>query len=267
MTDGVTLNGNWTLPGVAVDVCIAGLDCGAIVSNLDGSVFVPFGADPDGLFTASYLNSVSDSTSTNPALSTFNITNGAGDILTVSVPVLVGYSYSSVGWCLRPTTEGQTKSPLGGAVGKKRRMQRAGFEFINAQGVAIGNKQGNYESVATTTAYSTTTTQTFNYTNNTTSTFTTLTVPGGALGVVHTITISAQGSIGQSVTNGNGGKGGAATGTLAVASAQTFTYCVGGYTSSGGCGNGGAQAISSGAWCAWTAMAMVMAPVRSTRTS
>ena len=143
MTDGVTLNGNWTLPGVAVDVCIAGLDCGAIVSNLDGSVFVPFGADPDGLFTASYLNSVSDSTSTNPALSTFNITNGAGDILTVSVPVLVGYSYSSVGWCLRPTTEGQIKSPLGGGVGKRRRMQRAGFEFINAQGVSIGNKQGN----------------------------------------------------------------------------------------------------------------------------
>ena len=143
MTDGVTLNGNWTFGGMAVDVCIAGLDCGTITANPDGSVFVPFGADPDGLFTAGYLNSVSNPNSTNPALATFNITNGAGDILTVSVPVLVGYSYSSVGWCLRPTTEGQTKSPLGGAVGKKRRMQRAGFEFINAQGVAIGNKQGN----------------------------------------------------------------------------------------------------------------------------
>ena len=143
MTDGVTLNGNWTFGGQAVDVCIAGLDCGTITANPDGSVFVPFGADPDGLFTAGYLNSVSNPNSTNPALATFNITNGASDILTVSVPVLVGYTYSSVGWCLRPTTEGQTKSPLGGAVGKKRRMQRAGFEFINAQGVAIGNKQGN----------------------------------------------------------------------------------------------------------------------------
>ena len=147
MTDGVTLNGNWTLPGVAVDVCIAGLDCGTITTNLDGSLFVPFGADPDGLFTAGYLNSISDSTSTNPALTTFNITNGDGDVLTVSVPVLIGYSYQSVGWCLRPTTEGQTKSPLGGAVGKRRRMQRAGLEFINAQGVAIGNKQGNTDAV------------------------------------------------------------------------------------------------------------------------
>lgn len=147
MTDGVTLNGNWTLGGQAVDVCIAGLDCGTITANVDGSVFVPFGADPDGLFTAGYLNSISNPLSTNPALVTFNITNGAGDVLTVSVPVLVGYSYSSVGQCLRPTTEGQTKSPMGGAVGKRRRMQRAGFEFINTQGVSIGNKQGNMDAI------------------------------------------------------------------------------------------------------------------------
>ncbi len=116
MTDGVTLNGNWTLPGVLVDVCIAGLDCGTISANTDGSLFVPFGADPDGIFTASYLNMVSNPNSTNPALTTFNITNGASEVITVSVPVLVGYSYPSVGQLLRPTTEQQTKSPLGAAV-------------------------------------------------------------------------------------------------------------------------------------------------------
>ncbi len=147
MTDGVTLNGNWTLPGVAVDVCIAGLDCGTITANQDGSIFVPFGADPDGLFTAGYLNQVSNPNSTNPALATFSITNGASDTLTVSVPVLVGYSYRSVGWCLRPTTEGQVKSPMGGATGKRRRMERAGLELINAQGLAIGNKIGNTDTV------------------------------------------------------------------------------------------------------------------------
>ena len=143
MTDGVTLNGNWTLPGLSVDVCIAGLDCGTIVSNIDGSLFVPFGADPDGLFTASYLNMVSNPASTNPANTTIVITNGAGDVVTASVPVLVGYSYPSVGHLLRPTTEGQIKSPLGAGVAKRRRMHRAGFEFINAQGVSIGNQHGN----------------------------------------------------------------------------------------------------------------------------
>lgn len=148
MTDGVTLTGNWTLPGVPLDICIAGLDCGTVVSDSgDGSVFVPFGSDPDGLFTASYLNSVSNPNSTNPALTTLTITNGAGDTLTVSVPVLVGYSFNSAGQCLRPTTEGQIKSPMGGGVAKRRRMHRAGLELVNAQGLAIGNRHGNTDFV------------------------------------------------------------------------------------------------------------------------
>jgi len=147
MTDGVTLNGNWTVPNTPVDVSIAGLDCGTITTGVDGSLFVPFGADPDGLFTPSYLNSVSNSASTNPALTTISITNGAGDVLTVYVPVIIGFSYTSIGWCLRPTTEGQTKSPMGGAVGKMRRMSRMGAELLNAQGVSFGNKHGNADAV------------------------------------------------------------------------------------------------------------------------
>lgn len=147
MTDGVTLNGNWTLPGVPLDVCIAGLDCGTVVSKADGSLFVPWGADPDGLFTPSYLNLVSNPSSTNPALATFSITNGGGDSITVSVPVLVGYTYSSIGQLLRPTTEQQTKSAMGGAVGKRRRFQRAGLELVNTQGLAIGNRHGNTDVV------------------------------------------------------------------------------------------------------------------------
>lgn len=57
-TTGVTLYGLWHLNGKTVSCVIGGLDCGDhAVAN--GSTFVPFGSDPGGFFTLSYLQGLS----------------------------------------------------------------------------------------------------------------------------------------------------------------------------------------------------------------
>lgn len=136
MTDGLTITGGWQLINRSVAIVIAGLDCGNFIVGSDGTVFVPFGSDPDGLFTPSYLNSVSDPRSTNPALVTFNITVGA-DTITVYVPLLIGYPYTSQGRLLRPISEQEVKTPQGPALGKKRRTHRVGALLHSAQGISF----------------------------------------------------------------------------------------------------------------------------------
>ncbi len=145
MTDGVTITGGWQLVNRNVAVVIAGLDCGNYTLASDGTVFVPFGSDPDGLFTPSYLNSVSDPRSTNPALVSFSITDGGGDTLTVYVPVLIGYAYSSFAQVLRPKGEQIIKSQSGGGTGKRRRIYNYAMLLNNAVGLQVGTNSANSE--------------------------------------------------------------------------------------------------------------------------
>ena len=139
MTDGVTFNGLWSLAGDSVAVVVAGLDCGNYTIGPAGTIFVPFGSDPDGLFTAGYLNSVSDNASPHPALTSFVVTNTAtGETITVYVPVVIGYPFVSKGQLLRPQTEQQLRTPQGGGVGKTRRVHWYGALLKGAQGVSFG---------------------------------------------------------------------------------------------------------------------------------
>src|SRR5579859_4275351 len=142
MTDGVTITGGWQLTQRFVGVVIAGLDCGNFVVAADGTIFVPYGSDPDGLLTPSYLNAVSDPRSTNAALVSFSITVGS-DTITVYVPVLIGYVYVSQGQTLRPKTEPVTKNPTGGVTGMKRRIYGWGASLTNTVGLQVGTTFSN----------------------------------------------------------------------------------------------------------------------------
>lgn len=142
MTDGVTINGNWSAPGASMAVVIAGLDCGNFTVGTDGSIFVPFGSDPNGLMTAGYLNSVSDPDSTNPSVVPITVTNGSGDTLTAYVPILVGYTYTSQGMPLRPVLDDQVKTPQGPGLGKTRRAHWLGALLTNAQGISFISTTG-----------------------------------------------------------------------------------------------------------------------------
>lgn len=138
MTDGVTFQGMWTMPTATVAVSVAGLDCGNFVVNADGTVFVPFGSDSGGQFTANYLNAVSNSLSTDPALMAISITDGDGDTIIVYVPVTIGYPFTSQGLTTRPMIENQIKSAEGSGLAKKRRLQEFGMLLENAQGLSVG---------------------------------------------------------------------------------------------------------------------------------
>lgn len=52
---GVTIYGYWPHIGKTLSVVLGGLDLGDYVVAADGSITVPYGSDPDGLFTADYL--------------------------------------------------------------------------------------------------------------------------------------------------------------------------------------------------------------------
>ena len=144
MADGITINGGtWSLAGQSVAIVIAGLDCGNFTLAADGTIFVPFGSDPDGLLTASYLNSVSNPNSTVLSLTAIPIKNGSGTtILTVYVPVIVGYNYQSQGQMLRAISQNATKSPQGGGSGRLRRVADAAVLVVNGQGLQLGTSIG-----------------------------------------------------------------------------------------------------------------------------
>lgn len=138
MSNGITLSGLWSIPGAVVGVMIAGLDCGNYLVGSDGTVTVPFGSDPDGLLTGGYLNSVSNAADNSPALTSLVLTDGNSNTLTVYVPIVMGYVYSSQGRVLRQLGEAQTKTPEGPALGKTRRTHWWSGLFQGAQGVSIG---------------------------------------------------------------------------------------------------------------------------------
>lgn len=139
MTDGITLNGLSYVPGALLAVVIAGLDCGNFTVAIDGSIFVPFGTDPDGLMTAAYLNAVNNPLATDNALVPISIVNSStSETIIVYVPVVIGYPYISQGQVLRPGTEAQVKSPQGPALAKKRRVHNFGVLLANAVGGTAG---------------------------------------------------------------------------------------------------------------------------------
>ncbi len=143
MSDGVTFSGLQQLPGSLVRAWVAGLDCGTYTVAVNGTIFVPFYADPNGLFEPGYLNAVSVQGGYGDAEMALTITNGAGDSVTVYVPVVIGYAFSSQGQMLRPATADQTKSPQGPALGKTRRNHRFAVLLSKTQGIAFGTDLNN----------------------------------------------------------------------------------------------------------------------------
>ena len=129
---GVRLLGLQALGGKTVTVFLAGLNCGSYqVAN--NSIFVPFGSDPDGLFTLAWLARIS----TNPLLDIEggNFTSPINDLPTLmpinlgalNVPCVVGFPYVSQGQLLRPEEPlQQSDGPL---LGKTRRTHMVGLNL------------------------------------------------------------------------------------------------------------------------------------------
>lgn len=119
--------GLWWLEGEQVSAFIAGLDCGSYrVSG--GAITIPYQSDPDKLFTRAYLAALSTSGQNFGVVAT-PVDNGQ-----LTVPALVGFSFTSQGQVLRPL------EPLPAANGpllaKTRRTNQFGLLAAAVNGTA-----------------------------------------------------------------------------------------------------------------------------------
>lgn len=133
----LTFNGFWHLAGETVTAVIAGLDCGDFTVAADGSIVVPLQSDAGGLLTADYIIAQDGVTPGAEQNMQINISNGSTHDV-VTVPVVIGKTYTSQGQTLRPATEADVKSRTGAALGKIRRGSMLTALLSNAQGVCFG---------------------------------------------------------------------------------------------------------------------------------
>jgi hypothetical protein len=143
----IVINGLYHLVGRTASVVICGLDCGDYVVQPGGFVTVPIGSDPDGLLSGAYIQSFDvgpyDTTTYGDATTQLTVFNGYSEG-TYYVPVVVGFTFTSVGQLLRPATAQDTKSPQGPRLGKIGRNHYFAVLLQNAnKGVSFGTKLTN----------------------------------------------------------------------------------------------------------------------------
>lgn len=135
---GLQLNGLWPHNGKTVTAWLGGLDCGDyVVAN--GAIQVAFGdgiggglgafpptpnRNDQGLFTAAFV--------------TTGITANGVTMWTGTMPMLVGFTFTSQGQLLRPFLPQETGARNGPAFGKEARSHYWIGQFEGTQGVSLG---------------------------------------------------------------------------------------------------------------------------------
>lgn len=127
-TQAVRVMGLHHLEGKKVTAWIAGLDCGDY-QVVNGQFDVLYESDPDKLFTHRFLTQVSASGPTS------NTTTMDG---LLTIPAIVGFTYTSQGQLLRPNDPAMTGAQQGPAFGKSRRIHQWAGLFQGSQGVSVG---------------------------------------------------------------------------------------------------------------------------------
>lgn len=138
---GIRFYGMSDLAGETVDAWICGLDCGSyVVDSSNGSIVVPYGADPAGLFTQSFVYSTYGQ---RPAggwgIQEAQVDIIGGSPVRVIIPVAIGHTYVSQGQCLRPMTQADAHTETGSPLGNTRRTH----EFAAFVTGAVGSINGS----------------------------------------------------------------------------------------------------------------------------
>ena len=123
----VTINGLLSMNGKVATAWIAGVDAGDFAVT-NGTMTVPlFGqtGQANPLLTAAYL-------------STFG----------ASIPMVVGFTYTSSGQCLTPQEAPQTGARQGPAFGKRKRFHGLQAQLVNTQGISLATSLSTSSLVA-----------------------------------------------------------------------------------------------------------------------
>jgi hypothetical protein len=124
--------GLWHLNGKTVTVSCGGVDVGDfLVAN--GTVTVPIDAAGGSLFTSTYLLSISSATAYGAMGTQIEWSGGR-----LTVPAVIGFTYTSQGQLLRPDVQEETRSPTGPGLAKPRRLHQFGALLSGTQGISFG---------------------------------------------------------------------------------------------------------------------------------
>jgi hypothetical protein len=143
MTDTITLYGYPQFIGKTVQVMVGGLDAGDYVVDANGSVVVPFGADPDGLLTPGYLSGISGS-GYGEAAATLNITQDSLTY-TFTVPIVVGLACPAKGQIVRSVAAQEAEGTKGPSLGNTRRTANIAVLLSNSVAPSFGTDFVNME--------------------------------------------------------------------------------------------------------------------------
>jgi hypothetical protein len=122
---------------------IAGLDCGDFAIAPDGSVFVPWKADPDGLFTPAWLMNLANNPPENgfgPLACNVDLTTNTGTILRLVVSAAIGLTYTSRVQLLAPNSPELSHSQFGPSFGTTRRLHQYAARVVNAGQMKVGTR-------------------------------------------------------------------------------------------------------------------------------
>jgi hypothetical protein len=137
----IVFNGLYHMVGERVAVTIGGLYCGTFVVTAPGQIAVPINSDPDGLCNGKYLQSLDvgpwDKTTYGALTCEVTLDIGGNGPATVYIPVAIGFNYPAMGQTMRPASAEVTKSPMGAATGKLKRIHAVGI-----LGYFVGGKLG-----------------------------------------------------------------------------------------------------------------------------
>lgn len=125
----LTFYGLWHLNGKTVTVWCGGIDVGDFaVAN--GAVTVPIDSDVAGLFTSAYLTSISSTTAYGAKATLID-----GPYGRLTVPTVVGFTYTSQGQMVRPDWQ---EGSLGTSQAKPGRIHQLGGLLSGCQGISFG---------------------------------------------------------------------------------------------------------------------------------
>lgn len=115
----MTIYGAGHLAGKTAQIVICGVDAGTALVAADGSVVFTYGSDPGGIITPAYV--VAHPTEVTDHDVAFTIFDGSSYTV-VTIPVLVGLTYTCKGQMMRPLGEKQLGAGQGEGLGKTRRV-------------------------------------------------------------------------------------------------------------------------------------------------
>lgn len=135
--------------GKTVHLSICGVDAGTATVQNDGSVVFTFGSDPGGIITPTYLvNNPSEGTDHDV---TFSVIDSNGVTHTVTVPVLVGLTYTDKGQLIRPMAQAQLGAGPGPSIGNTRRAVWGSVLVRDCLALQMGTDLSNMYTVNLTT--------------------------------------------------------------------------------------------------------------------